>query len=272
MCKLCKNPAIMQPNYSIIVKGKIYFIADIHLGNRYLNNTSDAEKKLVQWLDSIKNDASAIYFLGDTFDFWYEYKHVAPRGHVRFLGKLAELSDSGTEIHFVTGNHDIWMFDYLPNEIGAIIHRKPIAVELLGKNFFLAHGDEVGYRPFLYRFIQSLFRNRLCQILFSNIHPRWSFSFAHSWSLSSRKQGLNAEKNKKAQARNIQALEKFAKSYLQSHPDIHYFVFGHLHLLLDRNLDPNLIDSPRLLITGDWMELFSYTIWDSNQLSLKQFP
>ena len=104
-----------------------------------------AEKRLVRWLDEIKHDAAAVYFLGDVFDYWYEYKYVAPRGHVRFLGKIAELSDLGVEIHLFIGNHDIWMFDYLPQEVGAIIHRKPIDTELLGKRFFLAHGDEVGY-------------------------------------------------------------------------------------------------------------------------------
>ena len=245
---------------------KIYFVPDIHLGNRYLPNPSDAERKLVQWLDSIKKDAAAIYFLGDIFDYWYEYKYVAPRGNVRFLGKLAELSDSGIEIHLLTGNHDIWMFDYLPGEVGVIIHRKPFTVNLLGKNFFLGHGDEVGYRPLKYRFIQSLFRNRFCQILYATIHPRWSFGFARSWSLSSRKHGLSSDIIEIIQARSAKALEDFAKKYLQTHPDIHFFIFGHLHILLDRKLS----SSARLIITGDWMQLFSYGVWDGSQLTLNQ--
>lgn len=250
-----------------MVSGKnIYFVSDIHLGNRFMPNPLEAEKKMVQWLDDIKKDASAVYFLGDIFDYWFEYKYVAPRGHVRFLGKLAELSDSGIEIHLLIGNHDIWMFDYLPAEIGAIIHHKPFTVELLGKNFFLGHGDEVGYRPFMYRFIQSIFRNRLCQVLYATIHPRWSFGFARGWSLSSRKSGMNNEKIKLAQVRNARSLEGFARNILQSNPDIHYFMFGHLHLLLDRIITPNT----RLIITGDWMQLFSYAVWDGNSMTLKQ--
>jgi len=250
-----------------MLKKKIYFIADIHLGNRFLQNPLEAEKKLVQWLDAVKNDAAAIYFLGDIFDYWFEYKHVVPRGNVRFLGKIAELSDSGIEIHFLIGNHDIWMFDYLPEEAGVILHPEPFTVKMLGKNFFLGHGDEVGKRPLYYRFLQSMFRNRLCQVLYATIHPRWSFGFARRWSLSSRKKGLSIEKIQNAQVRNTKALEDFAKSYLQTHPDTRFFIFGHLHILLDREISP----STRLIIIGDWMHLFSYAVWDGDQLSLKQF-
>ena len=245
---------------------KIYFASDSHLGNRFLENPLEAEKKLVQWLDDIKTDAAAVYFLGDIFDYWYEYKYVVPRGHVRFLGKLAELADSGIEIHLLIGNHDIWLSDYLHDEIGAIIHHKPFTVELLGKNFFLGHGDEVGYRPFTYRFIQSMFRNRFLQVLYSTIHPRWSFSFARRWSLNNRIKGHKAENLQLAQARNTKALEDFARSYLQTHPDIHFFIFGHLHILIDRELTP----SSRLLIIGDWMQLFSYAVWDGTQLGIRK--
>lgn len=249
------------------MSSKIYFVSDIHLGNRYLQNPMDAEKKLVRWLDKIKSDAAMIYFLGDVFDYWYEYKYVVPRGHVRFLGKLAELSDLGIKIHLFIGNHDIWMFDYLPEETGVIIHREPLTVELLGKSFFLGHGDEVGYRPLKYRIIQNIFRNRLCQILYAAIHPRWTFGFARRWSLSSRKSGLEAEKLKETQARNTKALEEFSKTYLQTHPHIHFFIFGHLHIMLDREISA----SARLIITGDWMQHFSYAEWDGEKLELKIF-
>ncbi|MDR0394946.1 MAG: UDP-2,3-diacylglucosamine diphosphatase [Tannerella sp.] len=246
--------------------GKIYFASDIHLGNRYLENPAEVEKKLVRWLDDIKKDAAAVYFLGDVFDYWYEYKYVVPRGHVRFLGKLAELSDLGIEIHLFTGNHDIWMFDYLPGEVGAIIHREPITVNLLGKNFFLGHGDEVGYRPLKYRIIQYVFRNRLCQFLYATIHPRWTFVFARGWSLSSRKSVFSTGRLKEIQARNAKALEEFAASYLRTHPEIDFFMFGHLHVLMDKALTPQ----SRLLITGDWMRHFSYAEWDGESLVLKK--
>ena len=159
------------------------------------------------------------------------------------------------------------MFDYLPQEVGAIIHRKPIDTELLGKRFFLAHGDEVGYQPFTYRVIQRIFRNRLCQILYAAIHPRWTFGFARRWSLSSRKSGLAAERLAAAQARNIQSLETFAKEYLPTHPDTRFFLFGHLHLMVDKAIT----DHARLMILGDWMQFYSYAVWDGQLLELKQY-
>lgn len=246
----------------------IYFLSDMHLGNRYLDDPLEAERRLVRWLDGIKDDAVAIYFLGDVFDYWYEYKYVVPRGHVRFLGKIAELSDKGVEIHLFTGNHDIWMFDYLTEETGAVVHRHPLEVMLLGRRFFLAHGDEVGSRPLKYRVIQSIFRNRFLQILYSTIHPRWTIGFARRWSLGSRRRGLVATKQKDSQERNLKALEDFANGYLLVHPDVNCFLFGHLHLMHDRQLSP----TTRMIITGDWLQYFSYVVWDGDNLCLKTFP
>ncbi|GHU76811.1 UDP-2,3-diacylglucosamine hydrolase [Bacteroidia bacterium] len=241
---------------------KIYFTADAHLGARFHCDPPAVEKRLVRWLDSIKDDAIAIYFLGDMFDYWYDYKYVAPRGFVRFLGKLAELSDAGVEIHLFTGNHDIWMFDYLPKEIGAIIHRNVLTVDLLGKRFFLGHGDEVDNRSRMFRFLRSFFRNPVCQWLYAGVHPRWTFGFALGWSLNSRKDGLKKERDE-----SYDYLITFADDYLKTHPDINYFIFGHLHIMLDEQLSP----TSRLLIVGDWMKYFSYVEWDGQALSLLQY-
>jgi len=168
--------------------------------------------------------------------------------------------------HLFIGNHDIWMFDYLPAEVGAVIHRGPLSVELLGRHFFLAHGDEVGYQPRKYRFIQRIFRNRLCQVLYASIHPRWTFGFARGWSLSSRRKGLADTRRAAAQERNTRSLDAFARTYLESHPDTDFFLFGHLHLMLDRQLTPHT----RMIVLGDWMQYFSYAVWDGLELRLLQ--
>ena len=105
---------------------KIYFASDFHLGAPSFEKSRERELKLVKWLDEIKTDAEEIFLVGDIFDFWFEYKFVAPKGHIRFLGKIAELTDSGIKVHFFTGNHDMWMFDYLPKEIGIELHRENI--------------------------------------------------------------------------------------------------------------------------------------------------
>ena len=234
----------------------------------------------MRWLDGIKDDAQAIYFLGDMFDYWYEYKYVVPKGHIRFLGKLAELVDHGVEIHFLVGNHDIWMSDYLPKEIGAVIHQGPLIIDLLGKRFFLAHGNEVGKQKIFFRFLQTLFRNKVCQFLYAGIHPRWTFSFAKYCSLHSRKKGLyNQQEDPEKDA---EYLVEFAQEYIQTNPDIQFFIFGHCHTVLDMELETrntgeikqveqSLYSNSRLLVIGEWMKHFSYILWDGSNLSLKKF-
>ncbi|MEG1750056.1 MAG: UDP-2,3-diacylglucosamine diphosphatase [Tannerellaceae bacterium] len=246
---------------------KIYFASDAHLGARFHADPRAIEQKLVRWLESIKYKATAIWFLGDMFDYWYEYKYVVPKGFTRFLGKLSELADSGVEIHIFIGNHDIWMFDYLPSEVGAVIHREPLTIDLLGKRFFLAHGDEVDYRSTAFRLIRAVFRNKFCQLLYGGIHPRWTFGFALGWSLNSRKDGLKSNEAQTYQGEASEYLIRFAKEYLTNHPDINFFIFGHRHILLDLMLSR----TSRLLIAGDWMQYFSYIEWDGEVLLLQQF-
>ena len=244
---------------------KIYFAADAHLGNDYTDNALEMERKLVRWLDHIKDDAQAVFFLGDMFDYWYEYKYVVPKGHVRFLGKLAELSDRGIEIHLLIGNHDIWMFDYLPKEIGAKIHQGPLVIELMGSHFFLAHGDEVGKHQFRFRFLQAMFRNKVCQFFYAAIHPRWTFRFAKRWSLCSRKKGIAKQLSNPEVTTGY--LIDFVNEYIRTHQDIQFFIFGHCHAVLDKVIKPNT----RLLIAGEWMAHFSYIQWDGTHLSLNTY-
>ena len=140
-----------------------YFLSDFHLGARYIDNPAAHERRIVDFLESVKNTAKEIYLLGDILDYWYEYRYVVPRGFVRFFGKLAELSDNGTDIYWFIGNHDIWIFDYLPNELGVKIIDAPIVKTIGGKRFFLDHGDGVGQRKRSFRILRSVFRNKTCQ-------------------------------------------------------------------------------------------------------------
>ena len=141
----------------------IYFISDAHLGCRALQHGRQQERRLVRFLDDIKDKAGAIYMLGDMFDFWFEYPTVVPRGFTRFLGKVSELTDNGVEVHFFTGNHDIWCTDYLQSECGVILHREPVTLELADKIFYLAHGDGLGDPDWKFRFLRSFFHNKVCQ-------------------------------------------------------------------------------------------------------------
>jgi UDP-2,3-diacylglucosamine hydrolase len=144
----------------------IYFLSDAHLGSRAIEHSRTHERRLVNFLDSIKHKAEAIYLLGDMFDFWYEFKNVVPKGYTRFFGKIAELTDKGIEVHFFTGNHDIWCLDYFEKECGMVVHREPCLVELYGKEVFLAHGDEFSTERG-FRFLRAMFHSRFLQRMLS---------------------------------------------------------------------------------------------------------
>ena len=143
----------------------VYFLSDAHLGSLAIPHARMQERRLVRFLDSIKEKAAAIYLLGDMFDFWYEYKNVVPKGFTRFLGKLSELTDLGVEVNFFTGNHDIWAYEYLEKECGVILHKKPITTEIYGHEFFLAHGDGLGDPDASFKLLRAIFHNKVCQWL-----------------------------------------------------------------------------------------------------------
>lgn len=242
---------------------KIYFASDFHLGVPDEQISRERETRIVNWLDSIKSDAQEIYLLGDIFDFWFEYKRVIPKGFVRLQGKLAEISDSGTPIHFFTGNHDMWMFDYFERELGVKIHRKPIIKNLLGKRFYLAHGDGLGPGDNSYKVLKKIFASKLCQWLFARLHPNFGIWIANLWSKNSR---IASGKKEEFLGNENEWLAVYAKEILATEP-IDYFIFGHRHL----PLDIALTEKSRYINLGEWINYNSYAVWDGKVLELKYF-
>jgi len=243
---------------------KIYFASDIHLGLYPYDKSRKREKVFVRWLDEISRDASALYLLGDIFDYWYEYKKVVPRGFVRTLGKLAELADRGIDVHFFTGNHDVWMFDYFPTEIGVNVHTGPLITEIDGKKFYLDHGDGIGPGDFGYKLLKKTFHSKILQWLYARIHPNASMAFAHWWSRKSRySKGISEEF--KGEDKELQVL--FARNMLQkAHYD--YFIFGHRHVPMDIKLQGN----SRFINLGEWIFSNTYAVFSEGRLELKKFP
>lgn len=238
----------------------------MHLGSRAIRSGRTHERRVVNFLDSIKHKASAIYLLGDVFDFWYEYKTAVPKGYTRFLGKISELTDMGVEIHFFIGNHDIWCKDYLTEECGVIMHYKPLTTEIHGKEFYLAHGDGLGDPNKQFKLLRSMFHNPFLQKLFSSVHPRWGLDLGLRWAKYSRekhdKEGIPVYMGE-----NQEHLVLYSKEYLKSHPNINFFIYGHRHIVLDLMLSRN----SRVLILGDWIYNFSYAVFDGENLFLEEF-
>ena len=244
----------------------VYFLSDAHLGSLAIDHGRMHERRLVRFLDSIKHKAAAIYLLGDMFDFWYEYRCVVPRGYTRFLGKLSELTDMGVEIHYFTGNHDIWAYNYLESECGVILHKQPLTTEIYGKVFFLAHGDGLGDPDGKFKLLRAVFHNRLCQVMFSALHPRWGVAFGMEWARRSRLKRKDGQEPPYMGERR-EPLVLFTKDYMKTHGNVDYFIYGHRHIELDLQLSKKV----RMMIIGDWITQFTYVVFDGGHLFLEEY-
>ena len=248
----------------MIQKEKIFFLSDFHLGAPNAAKSLEREKNIVRFLDEIKMEATEIFILGDLFDFWYEYRRVVPRGFVRILGKLAELTDKGIRIHFFVGNHDMWMKDYFQKELNIPVYFEPQPFEYQGKRFLIGHGDGLGLGDKGYKFIKKIFRNPTCQWLFGILPPAVGIGMADYFSRKSRAQtGMTDEA---FLGEDKEWLVIYSKEILkQQHFD--YFVFGHRHLPLDIKLSEN----SRYVNLGDWIKYNSYAVFENGELSLRHY-
>jgi UDP-2,3-diacylglucosamine hydrolase len=243
-------------------RNKVYFASDIHLGLPNFDKSLIREKLFVKWLDEIKADASEIYLLGDVFDFWHEWKRSAPQGFTRFLGKLAEVADSGVPIHYFTGNHDIWVYKYLPREIGLILHRDNFKTEIFGKKFFLGHGDGLGPGDRGYKLLKLVFTNKVLQWIFKRLHPDFSLWLGQSWSTSRRM----IDRTPEFYGIDKEWLILYAKEELKKE-FFDYFVFGHRHI-------PGVYpigENTSYINLGDWLKHFTYGVFDGKTFELKEF-
>ena len=247
----------------VLKKNKIYFASDCHLGVPDYDSSLVREKFFIKWLDIIKADAKEIYLLGDIFDYWFEYKQVVPKGFVRLLGKLAELSDSGIKIHYFIGNHDMWMFGYFPKELNIPVYRKPIEIELNGKKFFIGHGDGLGPGDHKYKFIKKVFSNKVCQWLFARLHPNFGIWLAKYFSRKSRI--ANADTDEVFLGEEKERLIQFVKNN-ESGNHFDYYIFGHRHLPIELS-----VGNAKYINLGEWVKYNSYACWDGENIELKYF-
>ncbi|MFI5149084.1 MAG: UDP-2,3-diacylglucosamine diphosphatase [Bacteroidia bacterium] len=243
---------------------KIYFASDFHLGAPDYESSLVREKRIIRWLEEARKDAEEIYLLGDVFDFWFEYQTVVPRGFVRLLGKLAEISDSGIPVHFFTGNHDMWITDYLPTETGVIVHKDIFTADFAGKKFYMGHGDGLGPGDKGYKFIKMIFSSSVCHWLFSRLHPNFGVWFARFCSKRTKEgQGTSDEK---FLGEDKEWLIQYSKEILKKeHYD--YFVFGHRHLPLDVQVG----EKSRYINLGDWIGYNTYAVFDGETMELKKY-
>lgn len=239
----------------------IYFLSDFHLGAPTAQSSKDREARIVKWLDEVEDSALEIYLLGDVFDFWFEYRHSVPKGYTRLLGKLASMADKGIKLHYFTGNHDMWVFDYFPHEIGCQVYKEPIIRIINGKRFYIAHGDGLGPGDHGYKFIKKVFANPICQWLFRWIHPDVGIPLASYFSKRSRI--ATGDSDEKYLGDDQEWLVQYCKE-LQNKDSFDYMIFGHRHLPLDMLID----GKGRYINLGEWIHHNTYAVFDGIDIKL----
>jgi len=243
---------------------KIYFASDQHLGAPTSELSIVRERKFIRWLDIVKQDAEAIFLLGDLFDFWFEYKKVVPKGFVRILGKLAEIRDSGIPIYFFVGNHDLWMHDYFEKELDIPVYHKPKEFTFNNKTFLIGHGDGLGPGDKGYKRMKKVFVNPFSKWLYRWLHPDIGVGLAQY--LSVKNKLISGDEDVTFLGEDREWLVQYAKRKLETkHYD--YFLFGHRHLPMEISVGEN----SKYINTGDWITHFTYAVFDGEDLSLKSY-
>lgn len=249
---------------NVNAENKIYFLSDFHLGAPNRTDSLIREKKLVRFLDTIKNNAAAIFIVGDIFDFWFEYKKSIPKGFTRLLGKLAEISDAGIPIIVFTGNHDMWMNGYFEEELNITVYHEPQTFIWNNKKVLIGHGDGLGPGDHGYKFLKKVFTNPICKWLFGMVHPDWGIGLADYFSRKSKEKTGSTDDYFLGEDKEwliVYSKEILQKEYFD------YFIFGHRHYPIDFPLS----EKSRYINLGDWIKNFTYAEFDGISIQLKKF-
>ena len=249
------------------MRDKLYFISDAHLGTGA--DSCQREQQLCLLLESMRADAHTIVLLGDMFDFWFTYRYVVPRGHVRLLGKLASLADDGIELHFFLGNHDMWVFDYLESEMAITMHSDQEVFDFDGHRFLIGHGDGLGHLDKRYDFLRRVFRSRLNQRLFAMLPSRLTFGIATRWSRQSRVSHGGETSQYLGDER--EGIVIYCRQRLEGEK-IDYCVFGHRHTPLQRTISAENGNSALYVNVGDWLNHRTYAVYSHEEgLQLREW-
>ena len=244
---------------------KVYFASDQHFGAPTPKKSKPREERFIRWLDEIKTDCQVLFLMGDLFDFWHEWKFVVPKGYIRLLGKIAELKDSGIDIYFFVGNHDLWLRDYFQTELGIPVFFQKQICDISGKKFLLAHGDGLGPGDKGYKRMKKVFTNPFCQWLFRWLHPDIAMRIATY--LSTKNKLISGEEDKEFLGEDKEYLILYSNKKLETE-DFDYFVYGHRHLPMVLDLKGG---AAKYINLGDWISYFTYGVFDGKSFHLKTF-
>ena len=227
----------------------IYFVADIHLGLKAVpEGPAEREARFVEWLHSINRpDTEALWLLGDIWDFWYEYRDLIPREGARVTAAIIGLLEAGIKVYYIPGNHDIWLYSFW-QKMGVQVLAQPLTIEASGKRLLLGHGDALGGARWNYRLMLAIFHSRVCQVLFSGLHPWLAYRFGTDWS----NRGRRKHGGYKFRGQD-EPLWKYCKAECEkaaaAGAPVDLCLFGHFHDAVDMP-----VDGSRLVVLKDWID------------------
>jgi UDP-2,3-diacylglucosamine hydrolase len=236
----------------------IYFLSDVHLGVGSAEEESQKESLLLSLLNEIRLCGSALYVVGDLFDFWFEYRHVIPRGYHNILSALHSLTANNVKIIYLMGNHDFGIGDFFSNDLNVTVVAADWTFDHLGKKFYLSHGDGLAAKDTGYRILKKFLRNKLVLKAFRFLHPDLGFFIAKKFSHSSR--DYTSKKN----YGEMDGMRKFAQATIDSGFD--FVILGHSHI-------PRFEAAGRgfYINLGDWMKHFSYAVYQNGEMKVLSF-
>ncbi len=245
---------------------KHYFISDVHLGTKIIQDNEAHERKFIQWLEWVASDAKVIYLLGDIFDFWFEFPRAVQTEYQATLDALRSITKQGVEVHFFCGNHDQWTFGHLEEYCGMVVHRRAEVVNIDGVDFFLAHGHGLGENRLKVKLLNALFESKVAQFVFRHTVPaRWAWRFGSKWSASNRNKLNGQEPRWWGEDKENQAM--YAKNHSLANPNVKFYIMGHRHI--DHHLQ--FANKAQLMLIGDFYRLCTYAVWDGESLQLMDY-
>jgi len=234
----------------------IYFFSDAHLGEADKDKEKIKLEKLSAFFEMVNNDGEKLFILGDLFDFWFEYKHAIPKEHLKTIFRLAQMVESGMEVHYISGNHDFWLGDFLSREAGISIHRDYFETSEQGKKLFMIHGDGLSPSDRGYRVLKRILRNRMNIWLYQKLPTDWGIPLARSVA------NISRNHTSKRTLKFVRDYENYARKKINAGYDV--VIIGHLHQPILQK-----IDSGVYLNTGDFIDNFSYGRMDRGEITLE---
>ncbi len=231
-----KAPTSMLPTY---------VVSDVHLGCSETGTVSNREASLISFFNSLQGSASQLIICGDFFEFWMEYTDFVPKNHFGVLCALNNLVNSGTDVHYIAGNHDFNLGTFFDTHLKVTAHSDAYTFESGSKKIYMTHGDGLAQSDWKYRIAKKIIRSPLNNFLFKLLHPDWGMALARFVGSTSRYAGSGKKVD-------LLEYQKAAFSILRrEHCDV--FIQGHTH-------HKKIAKQDELLFVncGDWLFEMSY--------------